>query len=61
VVNVAHVPLLEEPRGIVPRLARRYTKRRFGQMVEPTAAASHHSGVLIAMGGLETAAQLGWK
>jgi alkylhydroperoxidase family enzyme len=58
---MAHVLLLNEPRGAVPRLARRYTKRRFGQMVEPTAAASHHSGVLIAMGCLETAAQLGWK
>jgi len=58
---MAHVPLLDEPRGAVPRLARRYTKRRFGQMVEPTAAASHHSGVLIAMGSLETAVQLGWK
>jgi alkylhydroperoxidase family enzyme len=61
VVTVAHVPLLEDAQGIVPRLARRYTKRRFGQMVEPTAAASHHSGVLVAMGSLETAAQLGWK
>jgi alkylhydroperoxidase family enzyme len=58
---MAHVPLLQNPRGIVPRLARRYTKRRFGQMVEPTAAASHHSGVLVAMGGLETAVQFGWK
>ncbi len=58
---MAHVPLLDEARGVVPRLARRYTKRRFGQMVEPTAAASHHSGVLVAMGSLETAAQLGWK
>ena len=58
---MAHVPLLDEPRGVVPRLARRYTTRRFGQMVEPTAAASHHSGVLVAMGSLETAVQLGWK
>ncbi len=58
---MAHVPLLQEPRGAVPRLARRYTKRRFGQMVEPTAAAAHHSGVLVAMGSLETAVQLGWK
>ena len=48
-------------RGVIPRLARRYTKRRFGKMVEPTAAASHHSGVLVAMGSLETAVQLGWK
>jgi alkylhydroperoxidase family enzyme len=58
---MAHVPLLDEASGLVPRLAAAYTKRRFGQMVEPTAAASHHSGVLIAMGGLETAAQNGWK
>jgi alkylhydroperoxidase family enzyme len=58
---MAHVPLLEEPRGVVPRLARRYTQRRFGQMVEPTAAASHHPGVLVAMGALETAVQFGWK
>jgi alkylhydroperoxidase family enzyme len=58
---MAHVPLLDEPRGAIPGLARRYTKRRFGRMVEPAAAASHHSGVLIAMGSLETAVQLGWK
>ena len=42
-------------------LARSWTRRRFGQMVEPTAAASHHAGVLLAMGSLETAVQLGWK
>jgi alkylhydroperoxidase family enzyme len=58
---MAHVPLLEEPHGLIPRLAHRYTKRRFGKMVEPTAAASHHSGVLVAMGALETTAQFGWK
>ena len=58
---MAHVELENEPKGVVPRLARRYTKKRFGKMVEPTAAASHHSGVLVAMGALETAAQLGWK
>ncbi len=58
---MAHVPLHDERRGIIPRLARRYTQRRFGRMVEPTAAASHHAGVLMAMGSLETAAQFGWK
>jgi alkylhydroperoxidase family enzyme len=58
---MAHVPLHDEPHGVVPRLARWYTRRRFGQMVEPTAAASHHSGVLVAMGSLETAVQLGWR
>ncbi len=58
---MAHVPLQEDATGIVPRLAGRYTRRRFGQMVEPTAAASHHSGVLVAMGVLETAVELGWR
>jgi alkylhydroperoxidase family enzyme len=58
---MAHVPLLDQPTGVVPRLAGVYTRRRFGQMVEPTAAASHHAGVLIAMGSLETAAQYGWR
>ena len=58
---MAHVPLQDHPKGLVPRLAARYTKRRFGQMVEPTAAASHHAGVLVAMGSLETAVQFGWR
>ncbi|MGO8827598.1 MAG: carboxymuconolactone decarboxylase family protein [Acidimicrobiales bacterium] len=58
---MAHVTLTDERRGMIPRLARRYTRRRFGQMVEPTAAASHHSGVLVAMGSLETAVRVGWN
>jgi len=59
--DMAHVALLETPKGLIPRLATRYSRRRFGRMVEPTEAAAHHSGVLVAMGCLETAAQLGWK
>jgi alkylhydroperoxidase family enzyme len=58
---MAHVPLQTEGGGVVARLARVYTRRRFGRIVEPTAAASHHAGVLVAMGGLETAVQLGWR
>ena len=58
---MAHVTLEKEAGGVIPRLARRYTRRRFGQMVEPTAAASHHSGVLVAMGVLETVVERGWK
>lgn len=58
---MAHVPLHNDHRGIVPWLARRYTKRRMGRTVEPLAAASHHSGVLVAMGSIETAAQFGWR
>src|ERR1700728_2466230 len=58
---MAHVPLRNEGGGVVARLSRSYSRRRFGQMVEPTAAASHHAGVLVAMGSLETAVQFGWK
>ena len=58
---MAHVRLPDHPKGLVPRLAARCTRRRFGQMVEPAAAASHHAGVLVAMGSLETAVQFGWK
>ena len=43
-----------------PRMARFYSMRKFGQSVEPVLGASHHSGVLVAMGLLETAAEKGW-
>ncbi len=57
---MAIVPLQNDRKGIIPRLARGYAKRRFGQAVDPAAAASHHSGVLVAMGVLETAVGKGW-
>lgn len=58
---MAHVTLVDKPRKIVPRLAAAYSRRRFGRVVEPGAAASHHSGVLASMGMLETSVQLGWR
>jgi alkylhydroperoxidase family enzyme len=58
---MAHVPLVDQPKGIIPRLSFRYAKRRFGRVVEPVAAAAHHSGVLVAMGALETTVQMGMK
>jgi alkylhydroperoxidase family enzyme len=58
---MTYVPLNDNRKGVIPRLARRYAKRRFGQSVEPAAAAAHHSGVLVAMGALETAAGKGWR
>jgi alkylhydroperoxidase family enzyme len=58
---MAHVTLIDRPTGIVARLAARYSRRRFGRAVEPLMAASHHAGVLVAMGSLETAADKGWK
>ena len=58
---MAHVTLVERPTGLVAKLAARYSRHRFGQDVEPVMAASHHAGVLVAMGALETAAERGWK
>ncbi|HWE65909.1 MAG TPA: carboxymuconolactone decarboxylase family protein [Acidimicrobiales bacterium] len=58
---MAHVPLENTRRALIPRLARRYGKRQFGRAADPVGAASHHSGVLVAMGLLETAVDRGWK
>ena len=58
---MAHVTLIERPTGIIGRLSSAYSKRRFGRPVEPAMAAAHHNGVLVAMGAVETAAELGWR
>lgn len=57
---MAHVPLVDRPRAWIPRVAAAYGRRRFGRNVEPVQAASHHGGVLVAAGLVETAAELGW-
>ena len=58
---MAHVPLADKADRLVSRLAYRYSRRRFGRVVDPVAAAAHHSGVLIAMGAVETVAERGWR
>ena len=58
---MANVPLVTKGTGLVSRLALRYSRRRFGTVVEPAAAAAHHSGVLLAMGALETVVERGWR
>ncbi len=58
---MAHVELIERPRGLVRRLAFRYSRREFGRIVEPTQAAAQHAGVLVAWGSMEMAAARGWK
>jgi alkylhydroperoxidase family enzyme len=58
---MAYVTLIDRPAGFVAKMAARYSRRRFGQDVEPAMAASHHAGVLIAMGALETAVERGWR
>jgi alkylhydroperoxidase family enzyme len=58
---MAHVHLADKADRLVPRLALRYSRRKFGRVVEPVAAAAHHSGVLVAWGLLETVAERGWR
>ncbi len=58
---MAHVQLADKATRLIPKVALRYSRRRFGRVVEPVAAAAHHSGVLLAMGALETAAERGWR
>jgi alkylhydroperoxidase family enzyme len=58
---MALVPLHDDKKGIIPRVARGYANRKFGQAVDPATAASHHSGVLVAMGALETVVEKGWR
>lgn len=58
---MAHVHLVDKTDRWIPRLALVYSRHRFGSVVEPVAAAAHHSGVLLAMGGLETMAERGWR
>jgi alkylhydroperoxidase family enzyme len=58
---MAHVTLIDRPAGLIAKLAAHYSRHRFGQTVEPVMAASHHGGVLVALGAVETAAERGWK
>lgn len=58
---MANVSLVEKPKGLIPRAASLYARRRFGRDVHPVQAASHHGGVLTAAGLVETAAEKGWK
>jgi len=57
---MANVLLVDRPKGVVPRLANRYSVKRFKKVVDPVRAASNHSGVLIAAGALETVVERGW-
>ncbi|MGH8980533.1 MAG: carboxymuconolactone decarboxylase family protein [Acidimicrobiales bacterium] len=58
---MANVALVKHPTRLLPRLAALYGRRRFGRSVEPVQAASHHGGVLVAAGLVETAATTSWR
>lgn len=57
---MARIPLDIERRGVLGRLAGSYSRKRYGKVVEPVAAAAHHRGVLLAYGGFETAVERTW-
>jgi alkylhydroperoxidase family enzyme len=57
---MAHLPLVQKPKGALQRYAFRYSRKQFGKVVEPVRAVAHHSGVTVASGALEMAAARGW-
>lgn len=58
---MAHVPLIDRPKGLLRRYAWRYSRKMFGQVVEPVQAQAHHLGVLLASGALETVVARRWR
>ena len=58
---MAHVPLIDRPKGLLRRYAWRYSRKEFGKVVDPVRAAAHHSGVLMASGALETTVAKSWN
>ena len=59
---MATVSLVDQPKGLIPRAASFYARHKMGRAdIEPVQAASHHRGVLVAAGLLETAAEKGWN
>jgi alkylhydroperoxidase family enzyme len=58
---MANVELVDQPKGIMQRLAFGYSRKKFKMVADPVRAAAHHSGVLIATGALETCVEKGWN
>lgn len=57
---MAHLPLVQHPRGLLRRYAWHYSRKMFGHVVEPARAQAHHSGVLMASGALEMVVGKKW-
>jgi alkylhydroperoxidase family enzyme len=55
------VPLIDEPKGLLRKLAWRYSKKTFGEIADPVRALAHHSGVLEANGLFEMVLNKRWK
>jgi alkylhydroperoxidase family enzyme len=59
--DMAHVTLVQKPKGLLQRYAWRYSRKTFGTVPEPTKALARHGGVLMASGALEMTVAQGWK
>jgi alkylhydroperoxidase family enzyme len=57
---MAHVTLVQQPKGLLQRYAWRYSRKMFGKVVEPVQASAHHSAVLLSSGALETVVAKRW-
>lgn len=55
------VPLIETPKGMLRKFAWRYSRKTFGDVVDPVRAVAHHSGVLQASGLFEMVVGKRWK
>jgi AhpD family alkylhydroperoxidase len=57
---MALVPLPDAPAGLLNRYAIRSAAKKFGTVPDPLKAASHHAGVLMAVGAEETLVEKKW-
>jgi alkylhydroperoxidase family enzyme len=55
------VPLIEEPKGLLRRFAWWYSRKTFGEVVDPVRALANHAGVLEANGLFEMVLNKRWK
>jgi alkylhydroperoxidase family enzyme len=58
---MARIPLDTENNGLLARLATWYSRRRYGTVLEPLAAAAHHPGVLLVAARLELGVARRWR
>ncbi|MDR0360957.1 MAG: carboxymuconolactone decarboxylase family protein [bacterium] len=58
---MARVPLDTAPKGLIARAAAWYSRRRYGTMIAPLQALSHHPGVLWAEARLELSVARRWR
>ena len=58
---MAHVSLVQKPKGLLQRYAWRYSRKTFGRVADPVRAYSLHNGLLMSTGALELGVAKTWK